>query len=155
MGTHSMIDAMISGNRQVTRYRTHNLGSSNSDHVNGLALDITGDNLGAYATAMRSAGGFAELHGSGSSRHLHVVPPMAMGDTPSPQAPMLPSLAQRNTGTNLAGVASSGKHRRFDKQHRVTNNITVNPAPGMSEAVLAKAVAREIGRMNTDAMERS
>ena len=140
MGTHSMIDAMISGNRQVTSgYRTHNLGSSNSDHVNGLALDITGDNLGAYATAMRSAGGFAELHGSGSSRHLHVVPPMAMGDTPSPQAPMLPSLAQRNTG----------------KVGRVTNNITVNPAPGMSEAVLAKAVAREIGRMNTDAMERS
>jgi hypothetical protein len=30
---------------------------------------------------MTSAGGFAEFHGKGDSRHLHVVPPPAIGDS--------------------------------------------------------------------------
>lgn len=139
LGTHSMIDAMIAGNREISSaYRTTNLGSSMSDHIMGRALDITGDNLGAYATAMRNAGGFAEMHGSGSNRHLHVVPPTG-GVGSAPQAQMLIAPTQRGVETTV----------------QATNNITVNPAPGMNEAMLAKAVAREIARLNRDAMERS
>ena len=139
LGTHSMIDSMIAGSRTVTSsWRDHSLGSSNSDHVTGRAIDITGDNLGAYASAVRSMGGFAELHGAGASRHLHVVPPI--GDTAVAQAPMVSAPSSRGGG---GGVSVSN-----------SNSIVVNPSPGMNEQALAQSVVREISRLNRESMER-
>lgn len=72
------------GNQKITSgVRFHNLGSPYSDHATGRAIDVTGSNLPGYARAARAAGGFAEFHGAGDGRHLHV----AMGDTATPRAP--------------------------------------------------------------------
>lgn len=70
------------GQKVTSGYRTHSLGSPGSDHARGRAWDVTGPGLGRYATAVRAAGGFAEMHGSGPDRHLHA----AIGDTPRPRA---------------------------------------------------------------------
>ena len=86
MARHNAINSSIAGNRSITSgYRTYGLGSLNSDHVTGRAIDLVGQNLGSYAIATRNAGGFAEFHGSGGARHLHAVPgPGAIGDTLTP-----------------------------------------------------------------------
>ena len=86
MARHNSINGSIAGNRSITSsYRTYGLGSLNSDHVTGRAIDLVGQNLGSYAVATRNAGGFAEFHGSGAVRHLHAVPgPGAIGDTLTP-----------------------------------------------------------------------
>lgn len=84
MSKHNAINSMVGGQRQVTSgYRNFALGSINSDHKNGRALDLVGSNLGSYAKAMVNSGGFAEFHGSGQGRHLHTVPG-PMGDTSRP-----------------------------------------------------------------------
>ena len=75
MGRHSAMDGMLTGKRTVTSaYRTTGLGSINSDHVTGRAYDLVGANLGAYQRLATANGGFAEFHGYGGTRHLHVVP---------------------------------------------------------------------------------
>ena len=88
MAAHGAMNSMLTGKRTVTSsFRTDNLGSPSSDHAAGRAYDLTGQNLGQYASLAKSAGGFAEFHGAASSRHLHVVPALGrMGDTSSPQA---------------------------------------------------------------------
>jgi hypothetical protein len=53
------------------------LGSSNSDHLYGGAFDQSGSNLGSVMTGIRNAGGYADMHGSGRTRHLHGVPSTA------------------------------------------------------------------------------
>lgn len=53
------------------------------DHSRG-AVDFAGPNLPTLAANVTAAGGFAELHGSGPSRHLHTV--AAAGDTFGPRA---------------------------------------------------------------------
>ena len=53
------------------------------DHSRG-AVDFAGPNLPTLAGHVTAAGGFAELHGSGPSRHLHTV--AAAGDTFGPRA---------------------------------------------------------------------
>ena len=74
---------MVTGKRQITSgMRNFNLGSINSDHVTGGALDLVGQNLGQYKSTVEANGGFAEFHGVNASRHLHVVPSAAAsGDT--------------------------------------------------------------------------
>jgi hypothetical protein len=82
MSSHGKFDGMFGGKRTVTSgVRGDNLGSLGSDHVSGAAFDMTGDNLVGYANAVNGSGGFAEMHGEGEERHLHVVPPV--GDTAS------------------------------------------------------------------------
>lgn len=85
---HSYFDSLVSGNRKITSgIRNFNVGSINSDHVTGRALDLTGQNLGMYKTSIEAAGGFAEFHGNNGSRHLHVVPPNGpTGDSSTPVA---------------------------------------------------------------------
>jgi hypothetical protein len=98
MGRHSAMDGMLTGKRTVTSaYRTYGLGSINSDHATGRAYDLVGQNLGQYQRLVSAGGGFAEFHGTGGGRHLHVVPgPGAFGDTKVPvassnrPAPMVP-----------------------------------------------------------------
>jgi hypothetical protein len=83
LAVHRRVDAVTPGRRSITSaIRGHALGSPGSDHRHGRALDVTGTNLNAYAANLRRIGGFAEHHGTGSSRHLHA----AIGDTPRPRA---------------------------------------------------------------------
>jgi hypothetical protein len=109
MARHSSIDGMLTGKRSVTSaYRTTGLGSINSDHVTGRALDLVGPNLGQYKTLTDQAGGFAEFHGRGGNRHLHVVPgPGAMGDT------TVPSLTQRPVSMTQSGGGGSTNYYTF------------------------------------------
>jgi TP901 family phage tail tape measure protein len=82
MGFHARVSGGVPGKRFVTSHmRSWGLGSANSDHATGRAYDLVGPNLGSYAAAARRAGGFAEFHGAGPGRHLHV----AAGDTPGPR----------------------------------------------------------------------
>ena len=80
---HQALSSMVTGKRQITSgVRNFNLGSINSDHVTGGALDLVGQNLGQYKSAVEANGGFAEFHGVNSARHLHVVPnARATGDS--------------------------------------------------------------------------
>jgi len=86
MGAHSRFNGMLPGKRMITSsWREWGLGSPSSDHATGRAYDLTGDNLGQYSKFINDAGGFAEFHGVGGERHLHVVPPIGpMGDRTSP-----------------------------------------------------------------------
>ncbi len=108
MDRHNAVNSSIAGKRTITSsYRTTGLGSLNSDHVTGRAIDIVGQNLGSYAVATRNAGGFAEFHGSGDRRHLHAVPgPGVIGDT------LTPSSNQMSAPTT-ATVASGGSSFTF------------------------------------------
>lgn len=80
---HQALSSMVTGKRQITSgVRNFNLGSINSDHVTGGALDLVGQNLGQYKSAVEANGGFAEFHGVNGARHLHVVPnARATGDS--------------------------------------------------------------------------
>jgi len=79
LSRHNYFNSMLSGKRSITSaFRTTNLGSINSDHITGRAYDLVGQNLGQYASLVNNSGGFAEFHGRGGGRHLHVVP----GETP-------------------------------------------------------------------------
>ena len=80
---HQALSSMVTGKRQITSgVRNFNLGSINSDHVTGGALDLVGQNLGQYKSAVEANGGFAEFHGVNAARHLHVVPnARATGDS--------------------------------------------------------------------------
>jgi len=94
LSRHQAMDGMISGKRMITSaWRNYNLGSPSSDHVNGRAYDLVGNQLGMYKTIVEKNGGFAEFHGGSTNRHLHVVPGNGpMGDTYSPfTKPTMPS----------------------------------------------------------------
>lgn len=117
MAAHSRFNSMLTGKRTITSaLRFDNLGSMSSDHAAGRAYDLTGDNLGQYQRLISKAGGFAEFHGRGSSRHLHVVPPIG------------------GTKTSRVADASGGGV--------MNQNVTLNVygAPGQSEAAIAKQV---------------
>lgn len=109
MARHSAINGSVAGNRSITSsYRTTGLGSMNSDHVTGRAIDLVGQNLGSYAVATRNAGGFAEFHGSGGGRHLHAVPgPEAIGDTAMPRSNQMAM-------SSSSSVASGGSNYTFN-----------------------------------------
>jgi len=118
MAAHSRFNSLLTGKRTITSaLRFDNLGSMSSDHAAGRAYDLTGDNLGQYQRLISKAGGFAEFHGRGSSRHLHVVPPIG--------------------GTKTSRVANESGGGVMNQ------NVTVNVygAPGQSEAAIAKQVA--------------
>lgn len=72
------VDSMLPGSRMVTSHvRDFGLGSSDSDHRSGRAVDVIGSNLAMARAMVRKMGGAAEFHGTGPTRHLHVVPPAA------------------------------------------------------------------------------
>lgn len=85
---HAAFSGSIGGHRITSGIRSWGLGSARSDHLRGRAMDVKGPHLGSYANAVRAAGGYAAMHGSGADRHLHAVPRthrpepvMAGGDT--------------------------------------------------------------------------
>jgi hypothetical protein len=138
MSRHNYFDSMFSGKRNVTSsFRTFGLGSINSDHITGRAYDLTGDNLGAYATMVNRMGGFAEFHGVGGARHLHVVP----GETP--------------VGDSTAPYMSTGVTPVVGGSTSNTYNVVVNAAPGMDVNSLANAVMERIQRVERQNAERS
>ena len=138
MSRHGYLNSMVTGSRSVTSsYRTTGLGSSNSDHVTGRAYDLTGQNLGAYKTAVDSMGGFAEFHGTSGSRHLHVVPGQTpIGDMTAPRmpSPTMPTVYGGGGGESVT--------------------VNVYGAQGQDEAVIAQKVASLLDRRARSTRER-
>jgi hypothetical protein len=131
MAAHSRFNSLLTGTRNVTSsLRFDNLGSMSSDHAAGRAYDLVGQNLGQYQKLVTQAGGFAEFHGRGGSRHLHVVPPIG--------------------GTRTSKVNTVGGEG-------MTQNVTVNVygAPGQSETVIAKHVVSALAEHERTYRERS
>lgn len=130
LAAHDRISGGLSGKRTITSgYRNYALGSSNSDHVTGRALDLVGDNLGAYQQGIKSGGGYAEFHGMGDSRHLHAVP--AMGDT---------SMSQ-------GGMGSTSSTNNY--------NISVTGGPNANSREVATLVMNELQNIERSNRERS
>lgn len=104
LGRHRFYDSNLVGKRMITSaFRTNNLGSMNSDHLTGNAYDLIGQNLGGYAAMVNRSGGFAEFHGRGGGRHLHVVPgETPVGDTMAP----IPSLAMGGSSNTVSNSYS-------------------------------------------------
>lgn len=140
MARHSAIDSQLTGRRNVTStYRTTGLGSINSDHVMGRALDLTGQNLGQYAKLVHANGGFAEFHGTNASRHLHVVPGPGSptGDTQSP-ARMTQTRGQMSSGAPIYNIS-----------------FAINGAGNMSPNEIAQTVIRKIKETQANEIQRS
>jgi hypothetical protein len=138
MSRHAAMNGQLTGTRNITSaFRTFGLGSPSSDHATGRAYDLTGQNLGAYSKLVHANGGFAEFHGNNANRHLHVVPgPGAMGDTSVPSFGRMPQ--------SMPGQSGSA----------ITNNITVNGAPGQSPDAIAAAVIQKIEARERNIRER-
>jgi hypothetical protein len=138
MSRHASMNGQLTGTRNITSaFRTFGLGSPSSDHATGRAYDLTGQNLGAYSKLVHANGGFAEFHGNNANRHLHVVPgPGAMGDTTVPSYSKMPQSMPGQSGSS------------------VTNNITVNGAPGQSPEAIAAAVIQKIDDRERNIRER-
>jgi hypothetical protein len=136
MGRHNFYNSMLPGKRMVTSsLRNTNLGSLNSDHLTGNAYDLTGQNLVGYSNLVNQSGGFAEFHGSGFDRHLHVVPGATpMGDTMTPAAVMVSG----------GGGGSSTAY-----------NITINAAQGQDPNAIAAAVMAKIDDRDRNMKERA
>jgi hypothetical protein len=128
MSAHNSLSSMIAGKQIVTSgWRNSNLGSPSSDHLYGRALDLTGQNLGLYKTAVEAQGGFAEFHGSNGGRHLHVVPNVeAQGDSSSPVA---------------IGMGGSGGSATYNYTINV-NGAGADPQE-IAETVMTRIKARE------------
>lgn len=126
LGAHSAFDMQIAGNRTVTSgLRNFGLGSMSSDHASGRAYDLVGQNLGMYGQAINNAGGFAEFHGTGGQRHLHVVPPSSpIGDAATPYMGGMTSGAVSNNTTTI--------------------NLTVNATPNQDVNALASEIMYRI-----------
>lgn len=85
MAVHQYVDSVTPGRRTITSgVRNFALGSGDSDHPRGRALDLTGSYLNAYRQNLAAVGGYGAMHGSGSDGHLH----MAVGDSTRPRASM-------------------------------------------------------------------
>jgi hypothetical protein len=135
------MNGQLTGKRTITSaYRTMGLGSPSSDHVMGRAYDLTGQNLGAYSKLVHANGGFAEFHGAGGGRHLHVVPgPGPIGDTRTPassyMAPQRPS--------EMGGGGG------------VTVNMNVYPGSNMNTKEFASMVITQLKAEMKNAEQRS
>lgn len=133
MAAHARFNSLLTGKRTITSaLRFDNLGSMSSDHAAGRAYDLTGDNLGQYQQMISKSGGFAEFHGWGSSRHLHVVPPI--GGTNTPRSGL------------VSGAAGT-----------MNQNVTLNVygAPGQSETAIARQVVMALEQQQRAYRERT
>ena len=138
LSSHSAVNSRLAGKRSITSsYRNYALGSLKSDHVTGRALDITGQNLVSYRDSMNSSGGFAEFHGAGDSRHLHVVPPQ--GGNP--------------IGDSYTAVGAAGSQGDSSGIGNTTNNYSFTIS-GTNAEDIANAVMRKIAATNKSNAER-
>ena len=136
MSRHSYLDSTLPGTRSVTSsFRNFGLGSLKSDHLTGNAYDLTGQNLVGYSNAVNSGGGFAEFHGSGGDRHLHVVPgETPIGDSISSMTPM---------------VSSGGGGGTY------SYSINVYPSAGQDATAIAQEVMNRIDEKEKSTRERA
>lgn len=136
MSRHSYLDSTLPGTRSVTSsFRNFGLGSLKSDHLTGNAYDLTGQNLVGYSNAVNSGGGFAEFHGSGGDRHLHVVPgETPIGDSISSMTPM---------------VSSGGGGGTY------SYSINVYPSAGQDATAIAQEVMNRIDEKEKSIRERA
>lgn len=134
--SHARLNGQLPGKRMITSaWRNTNLGSLNSDHVTGNAYDLIGQNLVGYAALVNGSGGFAEFHGSGSDRHLHVVPGAApYGDAVSPMS---------------GSTAPSGG------TYNSNYSIVVNASPNQDVSAIANEVMNRIEDKERQIRERS
>jgi len=139
MGRHSAMDGMLTGKRTMTSaYRTTGLGSTNSDHVTGRAYDLVGANLGAYQRLATANGGFAEFHGYGGTRHLHVVPGGGpYGDTGYP--------AKTSTAPAMGSGGGGG----------ISINMNVTGGPNASAEEIATIAVRKMKAQIDNTRQRS
>lgn len=136
MMSHSQLNSQLPGKRSITSsWRNTGLGSLNSDHVTGHAYDLVGQNLVGYSALVNSSGGFAEFHGSGGDRHLHVVPGAApYGDAVSPMG---------STGASDSASYNSNY------------SIVVNASPNQDVSAIANEVMNRIEDKERQIRERS
>lgn len=87
MGRFQTVTRGTSGLRVTSGVRDFALGSPGSDHARGRAIDVQGPYTGRLAQQWRESGGFAEHHGEGAGRHLH----LAAGDTARPRGGTAPT----------------------------------------------------------------
>jgi len=139
LGRHSAMDGMLTGKRTMTSaYRTTKLGSINSDHVTGRAYDLVGANLGAYQRLATANGGFAEFHGYGGTRHLHVVPGGGpYGDTGYP--------AKTSTAPAMTSGGGEG----------ISINMNVTGGPNASAEEIATIAVRKMKNQIDNIRQRS
>lgn len=126
---HAYIDALVPGQRYITNALYGAAGDS--DHRAGRALDLVGSGLLGYAAKVRDAGGYADMHGSGPTRHLHAV----YGDTVTPRRRS--SGGPDDRGGLLVQVMPGGSLVRVD---RATADVDVQAAveAGLREAERAR-----------------
>jgi hypothetical protein len=86
---------------------------------------------------MNSSGGFAEFHGRGDSRHLHVVPPQ--GGNP--------------IGDSYTAVGAAGTQGSTSGVGNVTNNYSFTIS-GTNAEDIANVVMRKIAMTNKSNAER-
>jgi hypothetical protein len=138
LSSHNSVNSRLAGKRSITSsYRNYALGSLKSDHVTGRALDITGQNLVSYRDSMNGSGGFAEFHGAGDTRHLHVVPPQggnAIGDS-------------------YTAVGAAGSQGDSSGLGNITNNYSFNIS-GTNAEDIANVVMRKIAATGKSNAER-
>jgi len=133
---HGAYDSAVAGKRRITSsFRTDRLGSLKSDHITGNAYDLVGQNLVGYSTLVNRTGGFAEFHGSGANRHLHVVPGEPVGD----RVAAMPAAAV------AAGAPSSS----------TSYSIQIVTSPGQDPNAIADAVMAKIQQKQRNMRERS
>jgi hypothetical protein len=138
MSKHNSFDGMIAGKRSVTSsLRNVGLGSPSSDHAFGLAYDLTGQNLGMYQSVVQAGGGYAEFHGAGGGRHLHVVP----GDAP---------MGDRATPVLAGRMSSAPSYSSADSY-----TINVYPSDGADPREIAEEVMNRIKREQRSTRERN
>lgn len=126
---HQAAAAMTPGRQWVSNLF---VGGGSGDHPAGRAVDVAGDNLPTYRRNLQRLGGFAELHGSGPSRHVHGVPPM--GDTATARRP-----------------SSAGGGVRVEVTLAPGAIVVQNPADGLD---VERQVSRALGKALRDAAER-
>lgn len=151
---HSWLTSQVAGTRTITSaWRDHSLGSLNSDHLTGNAYDLTGQNLVGYRDLVNSTGGFAEFHGNGKGRHLHVVPgDVPAGDTRVRRLAAVPSAPIPIGDTGVRSFASTPAPAAA----AVTNSYSfVINGSGMNPQQVAEAVMERLDRRERTRRERS
>jgi len=137
-GAAGIAEGSTPGSRRVTSHvRTWGLASDSSGHhpSRGNAVDVVGPFLASYRQAVRDAGGYAEFHGEGPSRHVHAV-----GDSPMDLANA--TMASRRGGGGALRPLS----------------MTVQTGPISAEVDLERAIAagarRAVMELDRDERER-
>lgn len=112
------------------------------DHQAGRAWDLVGSQslLSSWASATNALGGFAQMHGSGPTRHLHWVPPTGVAGPSPASVPLHRRLIAGDTfaPARVGALAAGGPIS-------VTVNVAgTNLTPSDIEAAAVRGVERAV-----------